>query len=124
VIQLREHLMQIFVSDPEVIAIGIQMLYLVAFAFPFMGIIQIVMGVYQGSGHTVYSMFFGLFRLWALRVPLVFLLAFTFGFGASGVWWAMFGSNAGTAAVALTLFLSNNWTHRVIKTPRDFSEAA
>jgi putative MATE family efflux protein len=117
VIALRTSLIRIFLSDPAVISAGTEMLFIVAFAFPFMGIIQVVMGVYQGSGHTAYSMFFGLFRLWALRVPLVFLLAFTFGLGASGVWWAMFGSNLVTAAVAILLFLSGNWMHRVIKEP-------
>ncbi|MBU0596432.1 MATE family efflux transporter [Candidatus Bipolaricaulota bacterium] len=117
VIALRASLIRIFLADPEVIAAGTEMLFLVAFAFPFMGIIQVVMGVYQGAGHTLYSMFFGLFRLWVLRVPLVLLLAFTFGFGASGVWWAMFASNLGTAAVAIGFFLSNNWMRRVIKEP-------
>ena len=123
VLALRRGLIQIFLSDPAVIAVGTEMLFLVAFAFPFMGIIQVVMGVYQGAGHTLYSMFFGLFRLWALRVPLVFLLAFTFGFGASGVWWAMFASNLGTAILAMAFFLSGNWVHRVIKAPALSDEA-
>jgi len=110
----RVDLMRFFLSDPDVIAAGSEMLFLVAFAFPFMGIIQVIIGVYQGSGHTVYSMFFGLFRLWALRVPLVYLLAFTFSLGASGVWWAMFVSNAATAGVGLAFFLTGNWKRRVI----------
>ncbi len=116
VIVFRTHLIRVFLSDPEVISIGNRMLLLVAFAFPFMGIIQVNMGVYQGSGHTFYSMFFGLFRLWALRVPLVFLLAFTAGLGATGVWLAMLGSNLGTAILSLLFFLSGNWMRRIIRT--------
>ena len=119
----REDLMRMFIADPEVVAAGRDMLLLVAFAFPFMGILQVVMAVYQGSGHTFYSMFFGLFRLWALRVPLVFILAFGVGMGANGVWWAMLGSNFGAAAISLILFLTGNWTHRIIKEPEPLPDA-
>jgi putative MATE family efflux protein len=117
VLLLRQHLIGFFLTDPEVLAVGSEMLLIVAVAFPFMGIIQVIMGAYQGSGHTFYSMFFGLFRLWALRVPLVFLLGFTLGMGASGVWWAMFGSNLGTAGLSLACFLTGNWRRRVIRDP-------
>ena len=115
VLILRSSLIRIFTVDPEITRIASGMFVLVAFAFPFMGIIQVVAGVYQGSGHTFYSMFFGLFRLWALRVPLVFILPFALGMGANGIWWAMLASNFGTATVSLGFFLSGNWMHRVIK---------
>jgi Na+-driven multidrug efflux pump len=91
------------------------MFLLVAFAFPLMGIIQVVMGVYQGSGHTFYSMLFGLFRLWVLRVPLVYLLSFTLSLGANGVWWAMLASNFGASVLSIGFFLSDNWMHHVIR---------
>jgi putative MATE family efflux protein len=111
----RADLIRFFLSDPDIVREGSEMLKLVAFAFPFMGIIQVVMGVYQGSGHTRYSMFFGLFRLWALRVPLVYVLGFTFGMGAQGVWWAMLVSNFVTAGVSLGFFMSGNWATRIIR---------
>jgi putative MATE family efflux protein len=115
VIPFRPHLIRVFMDDPEVVRIGVRMLLLVGFAFPLMGIIQVMMGVYQGSGHTGYSMFFGLFRLWALRLPLLYLLAYWLSWGADGVWWAMFWSNLGAAFVSLGCFLTGNWTHRVIR---------
>ncbi|MEW5825365.1 MAG: MATE family efflux transporter [Candidatus Bipolaricaulota bacterium] len=115
VLALRTSLMRVFVSDLEVIAVGQDMLLLVAFAFPFMGVIQVIMGVYQGAGRTGHSMFFDLFRLWALRVPLVYVLEFALHMGPFAVWWAMLASNFGTAAIALAFFLSGNWTRRVIR---------
>ena len=119
VIPLREHLIRFFMSDPEVVRIGVRMLLLVGFAFPFMGIIQVMTGVYQGSGHTAYSMFFGLFRLWGLRIPLIYLLAYALAQGADGVWWAMFWSNLGTALVSFGCFLTGNWARRVINPVSD-----
>jgi putative MATE family efflux protein len=115
VLIFRSVLIRIFSSDPEITRIALHMFLIVTFAFPFMGIIQVVAGVYQGSGHTFYSMFFGLFRLWALRVPLVFILPFGLGMGADGIWWAMLASNFGTATLSLGFFLSGNWMRRVIK---------
>ena len=115
VLIFRSTLIAIFTVDPVITRIAHDMFLLVAFAFPFMGVIQVVAGVYQGSGHTFYSMFFGLFRLWVLRVPLVFILPFALGMGANGVWWAMLASNSGTALLSLGFFLSGNWMHRVIK---------
>ena len=124
VIFLRRYLIGFFLSDPEVLAVGNEMFLLVAFAFPFMGIIQVIMGAYQGAGHTFYSMFFGLFRLWALRVPLVYILGFAVGMGASGVWWAMLASNFATAGVSLGLFLTGNWKTRIIRGAPEVPEAA
>ena len=118
VMPFRSFLITIFMSDstdPSVLPIGIRMLKIVGFAFPFMGIIQVIIGVYQGSGHTAYSMFFGLFRLWVLRLPLVYILAYFLTWGANGVWWAMFWSNMGTALLCLGFFLTGNWARQVIK---------
>jgi len=119
VIVFRGHLIHFFTADPEVIRLGTNMLLLVGFAFPFMGIIEVVRGTYQGSGHTAYSMGFDLFRLWGLRVPLVYILAFTLGMAANGIWWAMLASNFGTALVSLLFFMSGNWEKRVVR-PSEF----
>jgi len=124
VIPFRQNLIRFFMSDPEVLEIGVRMLLLVGFAFPFMGVFQVMIGVYQGSGHTAYSMFFGLFRLWGLRIPLIYLLAYVLSWGADGVWWAMFWSNLGAALVSLGCFLTGNWARRVIKTVPEVNVSA
>jgi len=124
VLAMRTVLIRIFVDDPEVIALGREMLTYVGIAFPFMGIIQVVNGTYQGSGHTFFSMSFELFRLWALRLPLILLLAISLDLGARGVWLAMFGSNLGTSIVSLGFFLSGNWMRRVIRGRSDAAPVA
>jgi Na+-driven multidrug efflux pump len=121
VIPFRPYLIRFFMTDPEVVRIGMRMLLLVGFAFPFMGVIQVMIGVYQGSGHTAYSMFFGLFRLWGLRLPLLYLLAYVLAWRSDGVWWAMFWSNIGAALLSLSFFLTGNWARQVIKPSLDES---
>jgi Na+-driven multidrug efflux pump len=112
---LRTSLVRIFINDAEVISFGANMFAITAMAFPFMGILQVIIGTYQGSGHTVYSMFFSLFRLWGIRIPLVYFLGFSLAMGADGIWWAMFISNFGASAVSIGFFLSGNWKHRIIR---------
>ncbi len=112
---LRTSLVRIFIDNQEVISLGASMFAITALAFPFMGILQVTIGVYQGSGHTVYSMFFSIFRLWGLRIPLVYFLGFSLAMGADGVWWAMFISNFGASALSISFFLSGNWKHRIIR---------
>ena len=112
---LRASLIRVFVTDPEVVRLGERMFSLIAMAFPFMGILQVIIGTYQGSGHTMYSMFFSLFRLWGLRIPLVYFLGFTLAMRADGIWWAMILSNLGATLVSIGFFLTRNWKHGVIK---------
>jgi putative MATE family efflux protein len=112
---LRTSLVRIFIDNQEVISLGANMFAITALAFPFMGILQVTIGVYQGSGHTVYSMFFSIFRLWGLRIPLVYFLGFSLAMGADGVWWAMFISNFGASVLSIGFFFSGNWKQRIIK---------
>ncbi|UCF09687.1 MAG: MATE family efflux transporter, partial [Candidatus Bipolaricaulota bacterium] len=111
----RTPLVGVFLEDPEVLALAQPMFALVALAFPFMGVLQVCIGAYQGSGHTIYSMFFSLFRLWGVRIPLVWYLGVVRAMGPLGVWWAMFISNLVASIVSIGIFLTGNWKHRVIK---------
>lgn len=109
----RADLIRIFIDDPAVIQRGAELFRLVSFSLPFVGILQVMIGTYQGSGHTVYSMLFSLVRLWVLRLPLAYLLGGLMG--SDGVWWAMSLSNLGAASLSLGLFLTGNWKEKVIE---------
>lgn len=65
----RHDLIRIFIDDPAVIARGADLFQLVSFSFHFVGILQVMIGTYQGAGRTLYSMLFSLFRLWILGCP-------------------------------------------------------
>jgi len=110
----RHDLIRIFINDPAVIARGAELFRLVSFSLPFVGILQVLIGTYQGAGRTLYSMLFSLFRLWVLRLPLAYLLSGHLGMGSDGVWWAMSLSNLGAALLAFGFFLTGNWKKRVI----------
>jgi len=110
----RDGLIRVFINDAEVIAQGAQLFKIVAFSLPFVGILQVVIGAFQGSGHTIPSMFFTLFRLWAIRLPLAYILGHGMKLGADGVWWAMLISNVLSAIVAALWFTRGTWKEAVI----------
>ncbi len=111
----RHDLIRVFIDDPAVIQRGAELFRLVSFSLPFIGVLQVMIGTYQGSGHTIYSMLFSLFRLWVLRLPLAYLLGGALGMGSDGVWWSMSLSNLGAAFLSLGFFLTGNWKEKVIE---------
>ncbi len=109
----RYQLIEIFVSNENVISQGAHLMFIIAFFMPFFAIMQSFMAAFNGSGHTVESMWMMISRLWFMRIPLIFVLGWGLKFGSNGIWWAMGLSNAGAALLAFVLYLPGKW-----KTPK------
>lgn len=80
-------MMALLSPDPEVIALGTQVLRIEAFAEPFFAAYLVAGGVFQGAGSTRMSTVMTAATMWGIRVPLAALLAPHFGL--HGVWLAM-----------------------------------
>ena len=106
---------RVFINDPEVIQYGRDLFRITSpsvFAF---GFIMVLMGSFQGSGHTVPVMVLNLSRLWLLRIPVTYILAIILGMGPTGLWWAMFFSNTVTAIAAMVWFSRGTWRKSIIQ---------
>lgn len=76
---------------------------------PLMGLFNIFAGVFQGTGNMKYSMNMSIFRLWIVRLPLVyFFMKFT-TLSSSGVWIAMVVSNTLVSIYAYSLYKRIKW---------------
>lgn len=106
-----------FINDPEVIAYGRDLFRITSFSVFAFGLILVLFGAFQGSGHTVPLMVVNTGRLWLIRIPATWLLAVSMGWGPLGLWWAMNLSNLVAGAVALVWFLRGNWKDGVISDP-------
>ena len=104
-----------FSSDPNVISSGTEYLNMIIYSIPLMGFFQVLVGVFQGSGHTVYAMIIMMGRLWGLRIPMVFILSKLDGFGPSSIWYAMIVSNLIICLVGLGIYSTGKWQTKVIK---------
>ncbi len=112
---LRTPLVTMFIPGREdVIHEGKRFIELFAVGMPFLGAFFAAQAVYRGSGHNVPTMILGILRVWVLRIPLSYALAFIVGLQADGVWWGMSASNVIAGLAAVGFLISHRWQRAVI----------
>ena len=102
-----------FIKDPAVLHEASLVAKYFLTSLPFFGIFAVVTGVFQTAGQTKTSMTLGLIRLWALRIPLAYVLGLITA-ASWGVYLGMGLSNALAAIIALLWFLKGTWMRRII----------
>ncbi len=80
-------LMSIFTADPEVIALGSEVLKIVAYAQPFFAMSIAISGCLRGAGDTKAPFVITLITMWGVRIVFSYLLVSSLGL--VGVWIAM-----------------------------------
>ena len=83
--------------------------------FGFMGGLIVINGGFRGAGNTLSAMFFSIFSLWIIRIPLANIWSKIFGWGAVGIWWAFVVSNVVGSLAAILWFKRGHWKKNVIK---------
>lgn len=104
-----EMFFRLFLTDPEVLAIGSNYLRIV-----YVGIVVVIFpviygGVFQGAGDTKPAMISSLVANMVFKVPAAWLLVNVFGMGTDGVWWAVAGSIFVEAAVGHMYIKKGSW---------------
>src|SRR5690606_15523556 len=95
-ILFREPFVKLLVGEgnPQLIEISIEYTLWLLLTQPFMAIFQNYMAIFNGSGQSNLGLKAQSVRLWALRIPTLFILFFIFPqMGYSVVWTAMNISN-------------------------------
>ncbi|HOX33878.1 MAG TPA: hypothetical protein PLB91_16220, partial [Spirochaetales bacterium] len=75
---------------------------------------------FQGAGDTRIVMLLAVLRLWGIRVPLAYGFAYLFRLGPRSIWYAMFLSNAATAAVGIAYYRKGDWLRALEPRPAPF----
>jgi len=61
---------------------------------PFMALFQCYIGLFNGSGHSKFTLRLSIIRLWFLRIPMILIFMWILPKdNYSGIWWAMILSN-------------------------------
>jgi putative MATE family efflux protein len=99
---------------PEVAALGVPVLRVVAFALPALATINILGGALRGAGDTRWPWLIVLFGYLAVRLPLTHLLAIPagsggLGWGLYGAWIAMFADLYVRGTLIALRFLHGGW---------------
>lgn len=95
-------LVRIFTSDPAVVLVGVQLLWLVAPFQWFDGAQAIATGVLRGLGDTRTPVLANVVAHWIIGLPLGYALCFRWGWGISGLWLGLY---IGLTIVGLVLTL-------------------
>ena len=81
-----------------------------------MGIFSVFQGIFQGSGHTKYSMNMEISRLWFVRLPMILLFKYFTTVGSTGIWISMSSSNLIICLYGYYLYRKGGWQERIIRT--------
>lgn len=102
-------LVRFFVADPEAMRLGDIMFKIVSPSVLLFGLYLVATGAFQGAGDTKVVMILAIVRLWGIRVPLAYAFAYLLRLGPQSIWYAMFLSNAVTAAVGVAYYRKGRW---------------
>lgn len=103
------------VKTASVVGIGVGFLHVIAPSFLFIGVFQVILSSFRGSGNTRTSMMFSILSLLVLRLPIAYVLSQPFGFGSNGIWMGIAASNVIASIAAALWFLRGTWTESVVE---------
>ncbi len=116
---IANDVIKIFTDSPSILKQGTYYMRLIAASLPLIGFYQILIGVFQGSGHTISAMLIMIGRLWLFRIPLIVLFKKFTNLGTNSVWYAMILSNGLICLIGFGLYMTGKWQKKVIK-KRDY----
>lgn len=96
-------------DNPEVIEEGITYLKYIVFSTPLMGMFSVYQGIFQGSGHTNYSMNMEVGRLWFVRLPMILIFKYFTSVGSDGIWFSMSFSNLIICIYGFMVYKQKKW---------------
>jgi len=105
----RSSVLDIFKPEPEVYGLALVCLGIAAFELLPLGFIFTYAGGLRGAGDTRSPMIVALVGTFFLRLPLVYLLAITFGLGLRGIWYGTLLDWIGRAVVIYVIFRRGKW---------------
>ncbi|RQH03385.1 MATE family efflux transporter [Natrarchaeobius oligotrophus] len=100
---------------------GVTYLRFAAFAFVFMGVMQVVLGAFRGAGNTKTALVFAVLGLWIVRIPATYYLIFVAGWGTTGIWAGVVVGDVVGAITALAWFTRGTWKESIVDDADDGS---
>ncbi|WP_246999078.1 MATE family efflux transporter [Halosolutus gelatinilyticus] len=99
----------------ETIAYGVTYLQFAAFAFVFMGVLQVIQGAFRGAGNTKTALVFAVLGLWIVRVPITYYLIFIAEWGTTGIWTGVVLGDVASAIAAVAWFTRGTWKKSIVE---------
>jgi putative MATE family efflux protein len=107
-----ESVIGLFSSDPALIKTGSEFLRIATAGYLVMAFSAVLQNSIAGAGDTLPNLVIALASVWALQLPLAFLLSRVFGFGIYGVRWAMAVCAIASAVAYTAYFCTGRWVRK------------
>ncbi len=104
----------IFTTDPQMLIFASDALRIIAYGFTFYAIGMVLETAFNGAGDTWTPTILNLFVFWLFEIPFAYLLAYRFGFGPQGVFWAITFAFSVLAVAAAILFRRGKWKLKMV----------
>ncbi|MEO8573771.1 MAG: MATE family efflux transporter [Pyrinomonadaceae bacterium] len=99
----------IFSQEAEVFRYGTSALHIIAYGFTFYGLGMVLETAFNGAGDTWTPTYLNFFVFWLFEIPAAYLLAYYFGLGPEGVFWAITIAFSLLAIASAVLFKRGKW---------------
>ncbi|MHA7627409.1 MATE family efflux transporter [Corallococcus sp. M7] len=103
-----------FTTDPAVVDTGATALRIFSLSFLSCAYGMVITSAFNGAGDTRTPTLIDLGCLWALELPLAWVLAHPVGLGVVGAYWAVPAAFAVMSVVGIVLFRRGRWKTRVV----------
>lgn len=104
----------IFTNEAGVLNYGTDALHIIAYGFVFYAFGMVLETAFNGAGDTWTPTYLNFFIFWLFEIPLAYLLAYRFGLGPDGVFWAITIAFSLLAIAAAILFRRGKWKTKVV----------
>jgi putative MATE family efflux protein len=102
-------IISLFTPSEEVVEIGAAALKVEALAQPFFALANCISGAFRGARKTKWLFMFGLAGMWAVRLPICFVLTKYTTLGLTGAWIGMAADLTVRGLVSLVMYRGDKW---------------
>ncbi|WP_160723833.1 MATE family efflux transporter [Bacillus sp. USDA818B3_A] len=105
-------ILEAFTKNPEIIAVGLPVLWAIVFVEPGRAMNIVLMGSLKSAGDVRFPVIIGILSMWGIAVSLSYLLGVHYGLGLLGVWLAQGADEWLRGCFALKRWLIKPWERR------------
>jgi len=109
-----EPIVQLFTSDPSVVALGAACLRIVSYGNLGYAYFMVMMQAFNGAGDTITPTIVNFFGFWLFEIPLAYTLAKPLGMKSNGVFFSIAIAESAMAAASAILFKGGRWKKKKI----------
>ena len=105
-------IMKVFSDDPELIAMGATFLRIAVVSYIAMALATVLQNAIASAGDTLPNMIISIVSIWAVQLPLAFLLARMTDLGVYGIRWGIVSATIALTLATLVYFRMGRWKRK------------